>query len=621
MAALGYAGFLLGVSLVVLAALLLGYGALVAETPVGIFLLVAGSLLLTLGGFQALDLLWVRLEQPPGRRLRRREAPELFATLQQLRRSLRSKRLNQVLLTTEFNASIVERPRLGVFGLSSNSLYLGLPLLEASAREEFEAVLAHEIAHLSARHGRFSAWIHRLRRSWERVFERLHQPPKSPWGQLVRRGLLGFIDWYWPRFNAWAFVLSRSNEYTADHVAGQWAGEEALARALWRLECQGQHMEEFFEEIGQLANHQAEPPADFMARLLRHLQQPPSEADGVRWMERAARQLTDNLDTHPSLSDRLQALGRSVVACRATGFPAPAHPSAAQVFLGDRLETLSQELSRLWQKEVRESWQKRHDRAVSLQRQLATLEQTPRDPESDPDLLWDKIRTLLALEGAAQAVPDLRRLLALRPDHAAANLALGQHLLKQGEPEGETLLQQVLRMDDNEWTPTACEILAQHFQAAGRREQVEDVHHRLSRYQAALTAAHRERNMVTAADRFLPHELSAEELAALQQTLAQHADVAAAWLVRKELKHFPGQRLYVLCVRAVGSRWAWFRTEADAALVARLMPQIHLPGRVLLIAPQEHFRALGRRVMRSFDAQVYPATVTCPAGTALRPPA
>jgi Zn-dependent protease with chaperone function len=57
------------------------------------------------------------------------------------------------------NASVVQIPRLGVFGWSRNYLTVGVPLLDAVTPEQFEAVLAHELGHLARAHGRFRTWI------------------------------------------------------------------------------------------------------------------------------------------------------------------------------------------------------------------------------------------------------------------------------------------------------------------------------------------------------------------------------------------------------------------------------------------------------------------------------
>src|ERR1041385_6432264 len=129
-----------------------------------------GSLILFGGGWAVLKALLIRIPAPKGAPVTRAEAPALFALLDDLRAQLRSVPFHHVLVVPEHNAAVVQVPRLGVLGWSRNYLLLGMPLLEAHSPEEVRAVLAHEFAHLSRAHGRFSHWIYRLRRSWENVF-------------------------------------------------------------------------------------------------------------------------------------------------------------------------------------------------------------------------------------------------------------------------------------------------------------------------------------------------------------------------------------------------------------------------------------------------------------------
>jgi hypothetical protein len=58
----------------------------------------------------------------------------------------RTPRFHHVLVTDDFNAAVVQAPRLGLFGWYRNYLLIGLPLAKALTVEQFKAVLAHEFA-------------------------------------------------------------------------------------------------------------------------------------------------------------------------------------------------------------------------------------------------------------------------------------------------------------------------------------------------------------------------------------------------------------------------------------------------------------------------------------------
>ena len=601
----GYVAFLFWFVLVLLIALAFFFGAVAVNTALGLILLLIGSLLLTLGAIQAAELFWVGLKPPPGRRLLARESPELFDTLARLRTALRSGRISRVLITPEFNAGVQEIPRLGVFGWPRHYLILGLPLLETVSPREFESILAHEVAHLSRRHARFTSWVYRLRRTWERVFERLRQPASSSTGRIIQKSLAKFLDWYWPRFNAHALVLSRIDEYTADRLAVQWTSPGEMASALWRIECQGRRVEEeLWRDLWQRAKTDPQPPGDAVSRIIAALPAMPDPVDARRWMAQTASRLTDHLETHPCFADRIRAIGSAPVSLSADEFPAAARLSAAVSLFGNSLGGIRQDVDAVWQRDIRPLWRHRHGRAVSLQRAIQSRGLAATGGNAAPELLWQNATEVLELDGPKAAEPLLRQMLALRPDHSPARLMLGQQLLENDPEEAVRLLQQIIDTQDDPLIPSACAALAQHYRLAGLAEPLQEVHRQLSRFEAACAGAERERSRLSPSDRFVPHDLSADDLANLQEILAREPGVAAAYLVRKELEHFPRQRLFILCLWPTGSSWGW-STDRNARLVARLMPRLKLPGRVLTITPQRGARRLIRRITRIPDARIY----------------
>lgn len=170
--------------------------------------------------------LWIWMEPPTGLAVTCEQSPELFALLDELRAALDCQPFHKVLLVGDHNAAVVQIPRLGLFGWHQNYLLLGLPLMQSLAPEEFKAVLAHEFAHSSRGHGRFGNWIYRVRRSWDRIFEQMARQGSG--GGVV---LTKFLNWFWPVFNAHAFVPSRANEYEADACSVRLAGADAAASA------------------------------------------------------------------------------------------------------------------------------------------------------------------------------------------------------------------------------------------------------------------------------------------------------------------------------------------------------------------------------------------------------
>lgn len=598
----GHAAFLVWLLLAILLGLAAYSAGAVLDPSAGIWLMIGGALLLTLGVVQTSVLLTVRLEPPRGRVLRADEVPQFWELIEELRQKAGC-RVDQVLLTFDMNASVHQVPRLGVFGWHKRYLCIGLPLLDAMSPEEVRGVLAHEFAHLSGEHGRLGHWLYRLRVTWERLFERLHTTASSRTEQFLRKGVLSFVDWYWPRFNARAFVLSRSHEYFADAASAREVGSAAAATALWRLECfQRRLVDEFWPPLWQLANRDSQPPSDFVRRIRQALASNPEPAAALRWAEQASRSLTDNVETHPCFADRAWEMGEDSDLYLARGLPSLPRPSAADVYLGQEADALERDVSELWRETVESEWRLRHNRMGRLQEHIQSVNQSS-VADVDPMHIWQKARAILDMDGPAAAAGLLQQILDLQPDHGPANLVLGRHLLSQGRSEGEFHLRRVLESDDQELIVQAGQFLADHFRSVGDIAQLQEVHRRLDCFAVDLSASQRERNQVRASDRFLPHDLESEEL---QPLIALLADVpgARAWLVRKDLKFFPQQRLFVLCVQT-STNWMGRSSDyQDADLVNRLAAKLKLPGRMLVIAPQGGFRRLARKIKRQAGSEI-----------------
>jgi Zn-dependent protease with chaperone function len=595
-AAMGYAGFLAWVLAIAAVGIAAFVGALFAPPVASVLLIIVGACVLAVALWQAVEVLWLPAPASKQTALRREQAPELFALLARLRRELRMPRIHRVLLSVELNASIQRRSRLGFLGWTRNVMTLGLPLMDLLTPAEFEAVAAHECAHLSPRHGRFAAWTYRVRGTWLLLVSRLQEPPKSSFSHTVRRALGRFFHWYWQRFHAYFFVMSRWHEYEADRCAAEWSGVEPAAAALWKIDvCSRRLDQRFWPELWRESTAEAQPPSDVSRRLLVFLAGPAEGHDADRWRQAAAQHITDNSDTHPCLSDRLAAFGGTLPRGEG-GMPRPPSPSAAQAFLGTRLDELRGQADAVWREEAMPAWRARHGRAASIQRRLRDVEQTNSPTAAAGaaavSTLWERAAAALELDGPAAAEPLLREVLASRPTHGMANLALGRALLERGNEEGATYLRRVLVEPDNALIPDACQTLARYFQTTGQADQMRAVYDELSLFQLAQS----EGDGVSARDAFAAADLTPAELQALQSVLAADRQLQEAHLARKLLRH-PSQRpLFVLCVGTRRGLFAGLSAERDAELVGRLIPRVRLPGSVLVISPHRQFRALGRKI-------------------------
>ena len=216
-----------------------------------------------------------------------------------MRSALDGPHVHRVLVSDEFNAGIVQIPRLGMFGWLRNYLVVGLPLMKALTPAEFRAVLAHEFGHLSGNHGRFSGWIYRIRQSWIQVLVRVHEQRRYA-AFLFER----FLNWYAPFFNAYSFVLARAQEYEADAYSVDLAGRDTAARALVRLDAKERALqEEFWPAFYRQSHDNAQPPRDPFAQMLTGLGRSIDGPTAEKWLFSSA-EGEDGLRRYASVTRR-----------------------------------------------------------------------------------------------------------------------------------------------------------------------------------------------------------------------------------------------------------------------------------------------------------------------------
>lgn len=508
-------------------------------------------------GYSVLRALWVRIEPPDGYRLAPGEAPELQAEVERIRRAAGAPPLAGIVIDTELNAAAASVPRLlGLLG-HRHFLVLGLPLMQALSHEQLAAVIAHEFGHLGGGHGRFGAWIYRVRLSWFRLLQALEARQAWASGMFQR-----FFGWYAPYFNAYSFVLARENELAADRIAARVSGGgQALADALART-CvlDGRLQQGFFPALDQAAEQHPQPPERLyrdIGAALRH-----AHTDDAQWRERALDRDLGLEDTHPPLRIRLQAL-------KAQPLPLdePAQ-SAAERLLGPLLPRLEQVFSERWRAGVQEQWTARYQQRQAQRDRIAVLAQAERSPEQELEYL------LLAgnfQPGDQDQLPELQAAVARAPQVLEGQLRLGASLLDRDDPAGEAHLRRAMALEAA-CTGAVLERLYGFHQARGEHQAAEQVQAEFLAWQDAQRELDAHRFRLSSDDSFLPHGLSDQALASLRHALASVGNVRRAWLVRKVLGAGAQGDHYLMLVQ-----WRGVVFSRSRAL-QRLVDAIELPG-------------------------------------------
>ena len=537
--------------------------------------------------------MFVNMPPPGGRRLEMRESPALFETIDKLRRRLRAPRFHEVVITNDFNAAVVQVPQLGIFGWYRNYLLLGLPLLKSMTVEQFEAVLAHEFGHLAGGHAALSNWIYRLRIGWQRLVGLLEY--NRSWGSFLFRP---FFNWYAPYFAGYSFPLARLNEYEADNASSRLTSPLAAAEALTAVNVIGRYLNlKFWPGIHKQAEEVPQPAFAPYSKIGDNLSHELASTLAKDWLDQSMQEETGIADTHPSLKDRLRALGQEPV------LAPPAPGKGADLLLGSALDEITLELDRQWSDAIAPAWQKRYEEVQQGRKQL---EELTRDRDSR-ELTHDEMFALATLTesfgaDADAALEQLRALHALAPDRVLFGFALGMRLLRRDDPAGIALVEDAIRRDEDAVAP-GCEALRDFHWRNGDKENAHRWHDNMLERHAVLNAAQLERANIASSDKFAAHDLPPEAIANLQTQLAGIPELRKVYLVRKEVRHLPDRPLYI-CAFTITSPWRRHNAKKAAAIQQKIVETVRFPGETFILNAEGKNSAFESKLGKVREAQI-----------------
>jgi hypothetical protein len=389
--------------------------------------------------------LWVVLPQPQGIPVTRETAPRLVAFLDDIAGTVKAPRFDHILICGDFTAGVVQVPRFGLMGPHRNYLILGLPLMKGLSREQFQAVIAHELAHISRRHSRFGGWVYRQRMTWSQILDQVrHNWVFTP-----------FLKWYAPYFFAHTFVLARSNEFIADRCAAEIVGARTTAETLVAAAVKLRFLEEeFWPSIVKQVYVRPDPPVSPFGAMFADDGDEPDEHTAMNRLLKAWSTHTGFDDTHPSLADRLSALGFRGVAGGPLDPPKPPLPpparierSAAADLLGPYGDRVTGELDVRWRRSVSAEWHREHAEA---QQDIARMEVLVDRAKATPlgiDESLELVKLVARFHGCQAAAVPARSLAQRFPRSAKGQALAGAVLCESGDATGVQLMENAGRLD------------------------------------------------------------------------------------------------------------------------------------------------------------------------------
>lgn len=505
---------------------------------------------------------------PHGYDIPRSSFPLLFKDLRDLRKKLGAPSFDEVYFTMEMGAGMLEQPR--AFGLlpARNYLIVGFPLLHGVSREEFLAILAHELAHLSRKHSSLMRSAYRLRVQLARAHRELRQ-------RAVRGHLLPNLSDFWERFELATRRLSRAHEFEADGIAARISPVRQTAVALCKAHVLGRFWdEELDEEIVRRMVRSDIPDIMPLQAFRRHLAGAGAAKRFAGILDQELLRKTSPEDTHPALAARLKALGEEASAEWALP------ESAAKAYFGRECEKIAEAFDKAWVTWIIPYWRARYEsnqltRAYGAQ--LRAVEK--RGDKLSVGELWGIAAVQERLLNLPEAAKGYERFLAEFPGATDAKLALGRVLLKADALCAKTLLREVVMAHPLLWLQ-ARNLLAQQLRNEGRLDELDQIEEIIDKTRGNGEEVFKERLELRRGDKLKPALVEKSLVDGLYNLAGHIGTIQRLWLLERTPKHFPEVRDFVLVFEPTGKAISDDLEEATQAVLAG---EVYLPGTVLVV--------------------------------------
>lgn len=565
------------------------------RSGVGVYAISKVLIAVAVLAFMVLRSMWVRLRPPPGVRVTAAEAPALFAMVEEVRAGLQALPVHHVQISDEANASMAQLPTLGIFGVHRNYLTLGLPFLGALSPDHVRAIVAHELAHLSAQHSRTGAWIERVATMWHTL--RAQMEARGGLGSLL---VLPFFRRYVPYFDAYVLALSRENEFEADALAASTLGPDGprrMSEALVRIELLVRREDgDFWPAFEKLSVAHAAPPfGPYAARAQGVGATPDPMTDDERLRAALA---VEGLawDTHPTLRERMAALG---VTEASAAMLTPPETGAADALLGPLAGRLAERFDREWVRLAEHDWANAHREAREARETLARMDAAAAEGTLRPEKAFEHAMLVADARGPAEALPLLAALVEREPENADARFHLGRLLLGERDAAGLAHLEAAVARNPS-CTPSATDLALDFVAVHGPPEEAARLRERAARFHADAQRALEERANIPRDVAVAPHTLSRDDLRQLRRLLQGHPEVKQAYIVRRRLRTLEE----IPCHLLVLDFGFWTSGDRANPVVAAVAAQAVVPNGDLYVAPAG-LSGLGKKSKKIPAAKFY----------------
>lgn len=248
-----------------------------------------------------LKTMYIKLQYQNEVIINRQEHPALFEVIDNAVELTNSPQLDEICIVEGSNAGVAFIP--DGFGFNGKHvLEIGIQTLKILNEQELKSIIIHELAHIYNDDTNISSKISRCLIRWSIIINKLEEKDNIIQSIL----LLPFAKIYVEKLETYLKAISQPEEIAADKEAALYTSVEVYAKASAKLNIMDLFFKNPYCKVEIRA--QEEPPKNYLNIMFDDFNNEIIERKS-QWLNQIKKQISSIYDTHPSFSERMNALG------------------------------------------------------------------------------------------------------------------------------------------------------------------------------------------------------------------------------------------------------------------------------------------------------------------------
>lgn len=336
---------------------------LMVTTPMNQFTLHLDSLAIwatvALTGFLTTrQILKIKFSLPEGITINQSTASKLHNLLKQVSREISTPKIDRIIITEQLSLDIVKTPDYPLPIWSTNTLVVGLPLMQCLSPDYFKCAMVRKLIQHSKHNHATSKWIAQSRNIWTQYVK-----VTSPRINKLNGPLYFFFRIYSPLYRYLTIPVANHVELEADQDTLSVINDEDLLQTIEKIIVTKIYLEkQYWPKIKNMLNHNRYKLIEPYSKLEQILQNSLTPQLSKRWLDRLYCHHSNQISPVPDLRSRMHNIGRSKIR-----IPEKTGETAAHYFLDNAYLDIISEINQLWLLRSSNLYEKQHTIGTAAQ--------------------------------------------------------------------------------------------------------------------------------------------------------------------------------------------------------------------------------------------------------------